>query len=170
MEIRQMMKTRQAIKQLADIYRTVWNNGDNQLVDRFWRHAHYEGYAAFAIMNESNAPVGFVYGYRSLPGQYYHDLLNRALAEVGKQEWLHHCFEIVELAILPEYRGQGLAKQLLDTSLNNVDYHTAILTTKVKNKPARALYDSHGWSVLKNPFYPQENESPFIIMGKTLAH
>ena len=56
--------------------------------------------------------IGFAYGYASLPGQYYHELLARAFDREECDKWLRDCFEFVELAVHPSFRKQGLGRML----------------------------------------------------------
>ena len=113
--------------------------------------------------------IGYAYGYSSLSGQYYHELLASHLAPDTSTEWLRDCFEFVELAVHPSCRKQGLGARLHDQLLKKLPFKRAVLTTQTNNWPAISLYRSKGWSIISDSFLPYDDpEEPFIIFGKTL--
>jgi ribosomal protein S18 acetylase RimI-like enzyme len=152
---------------IAGLYHQVWAQGDIHFAERLKRQSQYDGFRGL-VLTESEQVLGFCYGYHSLAGQYYHDLLARGLGPVGTQQWLSNCFELVELAIAPQARRQGIGKLLCQSLLINVPYRTAVLTTQTDNYPARNLYISLGWQNLIEPFYPNTVQA-FVIMGKILG-
>lgn len=151
------------IGQIESLYSKVWNQS---IVERLKKHYTYEGFKGIALLNEEEQLIGFAYGYTSLPGQYYHGLLSNALNPSEYEQWLSDCFEVVELAVDPDFRRQGHAKTLMTELLKEVKQKTAILTTQTDNPSARSLYDSMGWVIVKEPFYPGVPENPFVIMGR----
>ena len=155
------------LEQIEQLYNKVWHNS---LLERLQRHRTYEGFKGVAILNKTNQLIGFAYGYRSLPGQYYHGLLTKALNPQEYDQWLSGCFEVVELAVDPDLRRQGHAKTLMKELLKGVDRKTAILTTQTDNGSARSLYESMGWVIVKEPFYPGVPEQPFVILGFDLRN
>lgn len=96
------------------------------------------------------------------------ELLSKAFSPEGYQYWLADCFEFVELGVHPAFRNQGLANQLVIRLLEGVEHKTAVLTTQHNNGHARSLYESLGWTVLNNAFYPNGDKEPYVIMGKKL--
>lgn len=66
-------------------------------------------------------------------------------------------------------RKLGLGKELVTRLLEVVENKTAILTTQTDNKTARTLYESLNWTLLKEPFYPNDINNPYVIMGKELS-
>ena len=156
------------IQQTSELYKAVWGSEDSSIVERFLKHSTYQGYRGFAIESNDNKVIGFSYGYTSLPGQFYHELLAKEFDSEEYHKWLQDCFEFVELAVHPSYRQQGLAKMLITKLLEEVDNKTAILSTQMDNKSARSLYESLEWRVLKEPFYPGNLDQPYVIMGKEL--
>jgi len=153
------------LKQIEQLYNNVWNQS---IGERLKKHYTYEGYKGVALLNEVDELIGFAYGYTSLPGQYYHGLLSKALDPIEYEKWLSDCFEVVELAIDPTFRRQGHAKTLMTNLLEGTERKTAILTTQTDNLSARSLYESMGWINVKEPFYPGVPEKPFVIMGRQL--
>ena len=113
--------------------------------------------------------VGFVYGYRGAPGQWWHDRVAAALGPDGVERWLPtgH-LEFTELHVRPEYRRRGVGGTLHDELLRDVDAPTAVLSTQTDNEPAISLYAGRGWQVIV-PELDFGSGRPFLIMGKDLA-
>lgn len=166
MEIKAIHNDKDTIAKIAAIYQVVWDKHEKKMIDRFYQHSTYSGYTGLVLADDAGEMVGFIYGYRSLPGQYYHDLLLDSLQTIGKQAWLNDCFEVVELAILPANQGKGLAKKLLDALITEITAKHSILTTRRTNNRALSLYKQKGWIVLHDAFYPDTDATPYVIMGK----
>ena len=156
------------IQKVSELYKEIWSSEDDSIKERILKHSSYRGYRGFVILSREDRVIGFSYGYTSLPGQFYHELLAKEFTSEEYQKWLQDCFEFVELAVHPSYRKQGLGKMLITKLLEDVDNRTTILTTQIDNKSARSLYESLQWKVLKEPFYPSSLEHPYVIMGKEL--
>jgi GNAT superfamily N-acetyltransferase len=157
-----------AIPKLIALYQRVWARTTHGFEERFQRHRSYPGFRAVLALRDEQL-VAFSYGYHSLEGQYYNGLLGRALGSELSARWLSSCFELVELAVDPSSRRQGLATQLCERLLAEQPYRTAILTTQTNNHAARSLYTRLGWHALIEPFYPNTAQ-PFVIMVKELAN
>ncbi|WP_312097207.1 GNAT family N-acetyltransferase [Niallia sp.] len=158
----QIEKNEEIIDKMEELYKQIWNKS---LKERLIKHIAYEKFRGYIIISEEGKLLGFAYGYKSLPGQYYHELLSKALNQKEYETWLKDCFEVVELAVHPLYRNKGYGKTLFNELLNDVDNKTAVLTTQVNNKVARHLYQNLGWIVIKDRFTPSGSESPYVIMG-----
>ena len=152
---------------IDDLYRQIWNHS---IQERLNKHYRYHGFKGSVCISGDEEIVGFVYGYCSMPGQYYHELLANELGSVESKRWLKDCFELVELAVHPSHRNLGYGKLLVTQLLKEVQNQTAILTTQVTNQSARKLYQGLGWEVVKEPFIPGNSNahSPYVIMGKVL--
>jgi len=87
---------------------------------------HYEesyGLAEFLIMELDGAPIGRLYIFR------------------GPEE-----IEIIDIALLPEFRGKGLGRQLLQEIIDEGKRDDKIVTIYVEHfNPARHLYDRLGF-------------------------
>ncbi len=66
------------------------------------------------------------------------------------QQWLSDCFEFVELAVVPNYRRQGIGTQLHNHLLADLPHATALLITR-ENSPALQFYRHQGWQPLGLP-------------------
>jgi ribosomal protein S18 acetylase RimI-like enzyme len=166
--LRGIESDKELLNQVAVLYQQVWNQEDDSIRDRVVRHAGYDGYRGFVAISEQGEVAGYAYGYFSLPGQYYHELLSKAFNPEEYHNWLEDCFEFVELGVHPAFRNHGLAKQLVNILLEGTTHKTSILTTQLDNGSARRLYESLGWNVLKDAFYPNGDDEPYVIMGKKL--
>ncbi|MEH7380200.1 GNAT family N-acetyltransferase [Bacillus sp. JJ1533] len=147
------------------LYREVWNQS---IIERLKKHINYDGFRGYILKSDNEEILGFSYGYSSQAGQYYHDLLANELGPIEYEKWLQDCFEFVELAVHPKHRNQGNGTRLIHELLKEVTNKTAVLTTQVNNSSARNLYHRLEWVVVKEPFIPNKNDFPYVIMGKAL--
>ncbi|MCM3364566.1 MULTISPECIES: GNAT family N-acetyltransferase [Niallia] len=158
-------KNENIINKMEELYKQVWNKS---IKERLIRHTTYEGFRGYIIITAEEELLGFAYGYTSLPGQYYHELLSIEVNQKQYETWLKDCFEVVEFAVHPLYRNKGYGKKLIHELLKGVENKTAVLTTQVNNTVARHLYKQMRWIVIKEPFIPSEHEATYVIMGKVL--
>src|SRR5258708_2067339 len=77
------------------------------------RHTDNRGFACRAAVRADGVLVGFGYGYTTMPGQWWHDLVRKAITPPVADHWLGDAFELSELHVLPHYQGHGLGRQLL---------------------------------------------------------
>lgn len=162
------LESNEVLQQVSELYKEVWNSEDNSIKERILKHSSYVGFRGLVNLSNEGKVIGFSYGYTSLPGQFYHELLAKEFNSEEYHQWLQDCFEFVELAVQPSYRKRGLGKMLITKLLEAVDNKTTILTTQIDNNSARSLYESLNWKVLKEPFYPSNSKQPYVIMGKKL--
>lgn len=162
------LASNELLQQVSALYQMVWKNDDNSIKESIQKHRSYEGVRGFVVLSEEDNVIGFSYGYTSLPGQFYHELLAKEFNSEECQKWLSNCFEYVELVVHPSYRKQGMGKKLITKLLENVENETAILTTQVDNTPARSLYEALHWEVIKDSFYPSDSKQRYVIMGKEI--
>jgi ribosomal protein S18 acetylase RimI-like enzyme len=141
-------------------------------------HAAYPGFRALVVAGddesgENPAPVGFGYGFREAPGQWWHDTVARALAASrGAQAataWLDDGFEVAELHVAPGYQGSGIGSGLLLRLTSGRPERTAVLSTRDAETRARRLYRAVGFTDLLTgfSFYPG-SEPPYAVMGAEL--
>jgi ribosomal protein S18 acetylase RimI-like enzyme len=166
LEYRELSRDEELLNKVADLYQQVWNQEASSIRDRVLKHAGYDGYKGYVAISEQGEVAGYAYGYFSQPGQYYHGLLAKALNTEEYQNWLVDCFEFVELGVHPAFRNQGLAKQLVTRLADDIEQRCAVLTTQHNNAPARSLYESLGWTVINDAFYPNGEGDPYVVMGK----
>ena len=137
-------------------------------------HAAYAGFRALTVADdESGEPVGFSYGFRGAPGQWWYDTVARALAATGGRQaaaaWLDDAFEVAELHVAPEYQGSGIGSGLLLRLTSGRPERTAVLSTRDAETRARRLYRGVGFTDLLTgfSFYPG-GEPPYAVMGAEL--
>jgi ribosomal protein S18 acetylase RimI-like enzyme len=137
-------------------------------------HATYPGFRALTVAeNGSGETVGFGYGFRGVPGQWWHDTVARGLnfahgaAVAGS--WLNDSFEVAELHVVPEYQGRGIGTGLLLRLTSGRPERTALLSTRDADSPARRLYRGVGFTDLLTgfEFFPG-GEPPYAVMGAEL--
>ncbi len=141
------------------------------------KHKGYAGFRGFVVEDEGMV-LGFIYGYASKRGGWWHDAVARALGESPKAAWLEHAFEIVELAVDPAAQGQGFGGRLHDALLQEVSrrsfshpslpYRRALLSTIDAETTALALYRKRGWTTLLRDFRFPGSTVPTRVMGLEL--
>lgn len=157
------------IQACSELYHTVWQNKEERFSERFQRQISYQGFDGYVAQSGKGEIIGFVYGYQSLPGQFYHGVLSQAVSADAYEKWLSDCFEIVELVVNPAYRRQGNGKKLLERLLKNKPMKTGVLTTQVENIPAKKLYQSMDFEEIIPSFYPMSPNEAYTMMGKILS-
>jgi ribosomal protein S18 acetylase RimI-like enzyme len=115
--------------------------------DLFSRHAARSGYR-LAVATDGTVTAGFAWGYIGEPGQYWTDLVSDVLPSEITRDWVGGHFEFVELAVLAEYRRQGIGSRLHDVLLSDVRQKCLLSTADDPDDPAVRLYLSHGWQRL----------------------
>lgn len=157
------------INNMAQLYCKVFEKTNfTEMIERIKRHIEYADFKGIVAINKENEVVGFTYGYRSLEGQYYNQLMRKSLNFGQIEQWLEDCFEFVELAVHPQYQNEGLGTRLHNELLEGISNRTSILTTQINNKKGRSLYKRLDWVDVLEPFHPSENDVPYVIMGKYL--
>jgi ribosomal protein S18 acetylase RimI-like enzyme len=147
------------------LYSEVWGGNPEDFSGQFNRHMTYPGFHGI-VAYDGKEVIGFAYGYTSIPGQFYHELLRKELAKSHQEWWLEDCFEFVELVVHPSHRRKKLGQNLVEKLLENTQNQTSILTTQRNNTSALSLYDKLNWETLEQNFKPGENTEPYVIMGK----
>ena len=136
-------------------------------------HATHPGFRGLlATEDGSGAPVGFGYGFRGTPGQWWHDTVARALATArstaAAASWLDDSFEVAELHVAPDHQGHGVGAGLLLQLASGRPERTALLSTRDADSPARRLYHSLGFTDLLAGFIFPGGGPPYAIMGAML--
>jgi ribosomal protein S18 acetylase RimI-like enzyme len=137
-------------------------------------HASRRGFRCFVARETADEEpgakriVGFAYGYRGEPGQWWHDLVTRGLGREAAKEWLSDVLEVTELAVLPTAQGKGIGGKLHDVLLQGATQRTAVLSTAEVETVAVKLYEKRGWITLLHNFYFPGYDIPYRIMGRRL--
>jgi ribosomal protein S18 acetylase RimI-like enzyme len=132
------------------------------------RHLHNLGFGCLAAVLDDGTLVGFGYGYTTAPGQWWHDLVRKALSPELAAQWLEDSFELSELHVLPDYQGHGLGRTLL-TGLARVVVNSAILLSTPDNDTrAFRLYRHLGFVDLRRHYLFPGDRRPFAVLGARL--
>ncbi|MYL32421.1 GNAT family N-acetyltransferase [Pontibacillus yanchengensis] len=153
------------LEHIVSIYSISHSKCNYQVRERFEKHSSYPGYVGLRAICDEEI-VGFAYGYTSLNDPFYYSHVAQLLSDDEKDRWLTNCFEFVELAVLPNYSGQGIASTLEKRLLDKSFHDTSIFITGVENVQARTLYTNLGWEPVKEG--PLVDGEHMIIMGKQL--
>lgn len=158
---------------IGQVYQDVWKTDPDQttgfLERAFDRHTRYAGFAGLVAVDPHERVVGFTYGYRSEPGGWWHELVKPALAANGADDWLKDAFEFVELAVDPDWQGQGIGGTLHDTLLGERPERVALLSTAEGETPAQAMYRKRGWVLLAEGFQYLPGGELCSLLGLDLA-
>jgi ribosomal protein S18 acetylase RimI-like enzyme len=112
--------------------------------------------------------VGFGYGYRGAPTQWWHDIVARAPGQDASRRWLADGFELAELHVLPAYQSQGLGRGLLRDIMRRAEAAHITLSTPDLETPARRLYRAEGFVDLLRDFYFPGSTEAYAVMGVDL--
>ena len=115
-------------------------------LDSPWgRHLARDGFR-LATARDGRRLTGFAWGYTGGRGQHWSDLVADSLSQRVADTWLGEHFELVELAVLEEFRRQGVGGRLHDVLLDGLPHQRALLsTTDDEDDPAVRLYRARGW-------------------------
>lgn len=132
------------------------------------KHASNEGFACRAAIAEDGTFVGFGYGYTTRPGQWWHDLVRRAVDRETAQQWLTNAFELSELHVLPQYHGLGIGRRLLTSLAGGLPHAAMLLSTPDNDTRAFRLYRDTGFvDLARNYLFPGDSR-PFAVLGARL--
>jgi ribosomal protein S18 acetylase RimI-like enzyme len=132
------------------------------------RHAEYDSFTARAAITPDGRMLAFGYGYTSLPGQWWHDLVRRAIGRSQAGPWLTHAFELSELHVLPEAQGHGLGERVLRSLVVDLPHETIVLSTPEGENRAWKLYRRLGFvDLARHHTFPGDHR-PFAVLGAEL--
>lgn len=131
-------------------------------------HTTYDGFACRAAVRGDGRLVGFAYGYTSAPGQWWHDLVRRALRRDIAAEWMHDAFELSEMHVLPQYQGSGIGRTMLTSLAASLPHRAILLSTPDADTRAFRLYRSLGFVDLVRDHRFPGDARPFAVLGARL--
>jgi ribosomal protein S18 acetylase RimI-like enzyme len=159
-----------------DIYAAAMDANPHEVPGRrsiMERHAGNPGLRALvAVEDGSRRIVGFAYGFRGVPGQWWHDVVwSGIVATAGQasaEAWLASALEIAEVHVLPEFQQRGIGRQMLLMLTADRAERTALLSTRDAKTPARHLYRQLGFADLLTSFQFPGGGPPYAVMGAPL--
>jgi ribosomal protein S18 acetylase RimI-like enzyme len=131
-------------------------------------HTGNDGFACRTAVLADGRLVGFGYGYTSAPGQWWHDLVRRAVSGQTADEWLRDAFELSEMHVLPAYQGAGIGRKLLTSLAGAIGHQAILLSTPDADTRAFRLYRSLGFVDLARGHRFPGDARPFAILGARL--
>jgi ribosomal protein S18 acetylase RimI-like enzyme len=137
------------------------------------RHAGHPGFRALAVTTPGRPQfVAFTYGFRGVPGQWWHDVVRMGIeAAAGSRaagEWLDDVMEIAEVHVDPAYQARGIGRRMMTELVAGRPERTALLSTRDAATPARKLYRSLGFTDLLTDFQFPGGGLPYAVMGAAL--
>jgi ribosomal protein S18 acetylase RimI-like enzyme len=159
------------VDEAMDIYVRAMNyppHAGSQRAVTARRHATHDGFACQAAVLDDGALVGFGYGYTTTPGQWWHDLVRKALTREQAAQWLDNAFELSELHVLPEYQGAGTGRLLLTELAGAVGHDAILLSTPDIDTRAFRLYRHLGFVDLRRHYLFPGDVRPFAVLGARL--
>jgi len=132
------------------------------------KHVALPGFACRAALLDDDTLVGFGYGYTTRPGQWWHDLVRRAVDAETAQRWLVDAFELSELHVRPAAQGQGLGERLLRSLADGLPHRTMLLSTPEGENRAWRLYRDSGFVDLARNYLFAGDGRPFAVLGARL--
>jgi ribosomal protein S18 acetylase RimI-like enzyme len=142
------------------------------------RHAGYLGFRALQVLaaptrdDPRGQVLGFSYGFRGQPGQWWYDAVSGALArtlgaELARQ-WLTDSLEIAEVHVRTDEQRRGLGTRMLTALTAGRPERTAMLSTPDRDTTARRLYRRMGFADLVTGYSFPGGSPPYAVMGAVL--
>jgi ribosomal protein S18 acetylase RimI-like enzyme len=129
-------------------------------------HARRPGFRMLVALASPERVVGMAYGYHGSRGQWWHDAVTKQVTREQSAEWLSDAYELVELAVHPEYQGRGIGSSLIYELLDGCQERTCVLSTRADSE-AHRLYDRLGFEHIVEMMFTAGGW-PFYVMGKKL--
>lgn len=129
-------------------------------------HSIRSGFRGFVATMENGHVGGMCYGYHGQRGQWWHDTVRAAIPRSAADHWLADSYELVEIAVAPEYQGLGIGRALIGRLLEGCSEATCVLSTRVDSR-AHVLYERLGFEVVTEMRFAPGG-APFYVMGKPL--
>jgi ribosomal protein S18 acetylase RimI-like enzyme len=153
------------------IYATAMNYPDytaGQRAIAARRHIINPGFASRAALDASGKLVGFGYGYTTQPGQWWHDLVRKAITTPSDLAWLDNAFELSEVHVRPQWQGGGIGRRLITSLAQGIPHQAILLSTPDADTRAVRLYRSLGFVDLARNYLFPGDARPFAVFGLRL--
>ena len=170
-------QTRAHFDRLIDIYQAAFSQPpfSESLADflnftgRLSYHARQSGFRCVIVrLAPRSEIVGFVYGFPGTKGDWFYSLVADRIAPDLRKQYLGDFFEFAEIAVLPDFQGQGLGGLLHDALLAGIKQSAACLATPEFDTNAHHLYRRREWVTLTRGIELPGSSLSYEIMGKLL--
>lgn len=155
---------------IAGIWRDATGVSEQQAQEfaagTFPKHVGWPGFRLFMAVIDAS-PLGFVYGYRTLPGQWWHDQARQAMMDAGHGSWMQNSLELAEIAVLPQFQGRGIGTRLMDAFLHEAA-QPVLLALEAEDERTHTFYAAHGFEDLLTDFRYRGFDERIIVMGRPL--
>jgi ribosomal protein S18 acetylase RimI-like enzyme len=142
------------------------------------RHAAYPHFKALQMRalgyadDDPRAVLGFSYGFRGEPGQWWYDAvavaLSRTIGPSLTTRWLADCVEIAEVHVRTDQQRRGIGSRMLTALTAGRPERTAMLSTPDRDTTARRLYRRMGFTDLLTGYSFPGGSPPYAVMGAAL--
>ncbi len=128
--------------------------------------------AVRATAGDLDRVVGFAYGFRGLPGQWWHDVVRAGVTAksgpAAATAWLDDVMEIAEVHVHPDYQARGIGREMLLALTGSRNERVALLSTRDAPTRARRLYQHVGFAELLTQFEFPGGGPLYVVMGALL--
>ena len=112
--------------------------------------------------------VGFTFGHRLVNGHPWLDDLCQTLPTHVTQRWDDGAtYAVIELAVRPLWRRQGVAGELHEALLTSRSERRGVLLVRPDAKAAVAAYSHWGWDVVGR-LQPGKNSPVYCVLARSL--
>ncbi|TKK90381.1 GNAT family N-acetyltransferase [Herbidospora galbida] len=93
-------------------------------------------------------PVGYAYGHRLPADHGWWRAIPEPLPAEFTDEWDGRTFALVSLAVLPNRRGHGVGRRLIDSLLGSRGEERAVLSVQPTALSTQSIYRHLGWRLI----------------------
>jgi ribosomal protein S18 acetylase RimI-like enzyme len=127
--------------------------------------ATYPGFRCFAA-HDHGRMIGFVLGHDADANPAWYRNVAGAVRETPIAAWLEGAWYLGDIAVHPEWQGQGIGSALHDRIIDTVPGRDLVLITFHGDHPAQRFYRRHGWRVLVADFVYRPGAPLTTLMGR----
>jgi ribosomal protein S18 acetylase RimI-like enzyme len=113
--------------------------------------------------------VGFGYGYRGAPGQYWYDHVAPLLGPEPARVWLSDSFEIPLLVVDAGIQRKGVGQRLVERLLAGRPESTAVLTALAEDARAQRFYRAMEFELLHDDVRFGPTSPRYTMFGRRLG-
>lgn len=138
---------------------------------KLWvEHSRRTGFSCVIAVDDHDTVHGLAYGYRGLPGQWWHTEVRRGLLAqpAAPTAWLDDYFELTELHVRPASQGGGIGEAMLRDLLADRTEQVVLLSTPEGDNRAWKLYRRTGFADVLRRHRFSGDPRPFAVLGRRL--